>query len=164
MILQKTSQLTDFQRNRLSASCWATCEKKGTRHERKVNTLTKETKNNKSRVRKAEFVKLTKLIKKFDDIRWCWSVMFKKEPNMSNVKTISWLRKCESSRPKLLWKLFKRGPHITTWSVANEGKKKKKYWMSLCETGLFKRIPHVSPKMLGEVGLDVDPYEWRLTA
>ena len=61
--------MTDFQRNRLSASWWTTCEKTGMRHGRKVNTLTKETKNKKSRVRKAEFVKLTKLIKKFDDVQ-----------------------------------------------------------------------------------------------
>ena len=36
--------------------------------------------------------------------------------------------------------------------------KKKKYWMLLlCETGVFKRIRHVTPKMLGEVGLHLDP-------
>lgn len=33
-----------------------------------------EEKKKKSRVRKAEFVKLTKLTKKFDDVHWCWSV------------------------------------------------------------------------------------------
>lgn len=31
--------------------------------------------------------------------------------------------------------------------------------MFLGETEVFKQIQHVTPKMLGEVGLHVDPYE-----
>ena len=79
---------------------------------------------------------------------------------MSNVKTISCLRK----------KMCKVASNIVvkaaqTWSTYygtihhKRGQtKKKKYWMLLlCETGVFKRIPHVTSKMLGEVGLHLDP-------